>query len=85
MMCCGKWFKGTRETAELNASTVHAWLSESMFTQPASCLNLSRKKKVILPFSRQINPKNQVNSPPAQEIPVSHAMRDSIVLALVGL
>ncbi len=43
------------------------------------------KKKVILPFSRQINPKIQVNSPPVQEIPVSHAMRDSVVSALTTI
>lgn len=55
-------------------------LSEYMFTQPVTCPNLSRKK-VILLFSRQINPKIQVNSPTAQEIPVSHAIRDSVISA----
>lgn len=44
-----------------------------------------QEKNVILPFSRQINPKIQVNSPPVQEIPVSHAMRDSVVSALTTI
>lgn len=69
--------KGLWETAELNAGTVRTQArSACVFTQPVTCPNLRRKKKAILPFSRQINPQIQVNSPIAQEIPVSHAIRD---------
>lgn len=75
--------KGLWETAELNAGTVHMQACPAyMFTQPVTCPNLRSKKKkkekekAILPFSRQINPQIQVNSPIAQEIPVSHAIRD---------
>lgn len=65
----------------LNAGTVRTrpCLNRCLLNQ--SRVQIYAEKKVILPFSRQINPKIKVNSPPAQEIPVSHAMGDTVVSA----
>lgn len=46
-------------------------------------MSKSKQEKNHITFSRQINPKIQVNSPPVQEIPVSHDMRNTVVSALI--
>lgn len=73
--------KGLGEMVGLNAGTVHTrpCLNRCLLNQ--SHVQIYAEKKVILPFSRQINPKIKVNSPPAQEIPISHAMGDTVVSA----
>lgn len=54
-----------------------------MFIQPA--MNPNRgSEEVTLPFSSQINPEIQVNSPPAQEIPLSRAGKTAANLVLAA-
>lgn len=85
LLCAGeKGLKSLREeTAGLNVGTVHTRLSLTPCLLNQTYVQIYAEKKVILPSSAQINPTIQVNSPPLQEIPLSLAIRETIIFVLV--
>lgn len=73
---------GLGETTRLDAGTIHTRPSLNPCLLKQSHVQIKQEKNCIT-FSRQINPKIQVNSPPVQEIPASFGMRDTVIYALV--